>query len=215
MHWVSSGTKTLSFVVYDCRGRIISQFTINVGNVPSSLTVSGNTYVCNGAFAQFYANANNVTNLSWDVIPDNNEVISTSGGGVVANVSNLTFNSWHMVQVSGVDCWGSNKFASMSFWTQQCLLGAGTHDREEELHSHKEEQTNLNIWEWREAGISFQLIQRTPDETRAFFQARDFSSSDSNIIAKTCVFQTIVRNDGKQSLSYNLNDWQVKHVYLF
>ena len=75
----------------------------------------------------------------------------------------------------------------------------------------KEEQTNLNIWEWREAGISIQLIQRTPDQTRAFFQARDFSSPDSDIIAKTCVFQIIFRNDGDQSLSYNLNDWQVSN----
>ena len=75
----------------------------------------------------------------------------------------------------------------------------------------KEEQTNLSIWEWREVGISIQLIQRTPDQTRAFFQARDFSSSDSDIIAKSCVFQTIFRNDGEKPLSFNLDEWQISH----
>ena len=100
-----------------------------------------------------------------------------------------------------------NRLAALIFLVASFFLGQVS----AEVIVSKEEQTNLNTWEWREAGISIQLIQRTPDQTRAFFQARDFSSSDSDVIAKTCVFQTIVRNGGEQSLSYNLNDWQVSN----
>ena len=78
-----------------------------------------------------------------------------------------------------------------------------------EVHKSKENETGLDTWEWRKAGISIQFIQRLPDQTRAFFQARGFSSADSDRIANTCVFQIIFRNDGEQSLTYNLNEWKV------
>jgi hypothetical protein len=100
-----------------------------------------------------------------------------------------------------------NQLATLVFLVASFYLGQVS----AEVIVNKEEQTNLNIWEWHESGISIRLIQRTPDQTRAFLQARNFSSSDSDIIAKTCVFQTIFRNDGVQSLSYNLSDWQVSN----
>ena len=73
------------------------------------------------------------------------------------------------------------------------------------------EPTGLRTWEWREQGISIQLVQRTPDQTRAFFQGRGFSSGDADTIALACVFQTIFRNDGMQPLTYDLNAWQITH----
>jgi len=75
----------------------------------------------------------------------------------------------------------------------------------------EEVQTGLRTWEWREAGVSVQLVQRLPDRTRAFFQGRGFSSADADQIANACVFQTIFRNDGEQPLSYDLDDWLISH----
>jgi len=75
----------------------------------------------------------------------------------------------------------------------------------------EEAQTGLRSWEWREAGVSVRLMQRLPDQTRAFFQGRGFSSVDADQIANACVFQTIFRNDGEQSLSYDLDDWRISY----
>ena len=75
----------------------------------------------------------------------------------------------------------------------------------------EEAQTGLRTWEWREAGISVQLVQRLPDQTRAFFQGRGFTSAEADSIARTCVFQTIFRNDGKHPLVYDLDDWRITY----
>jgi hypothetical protein len=80
-----------------------------------------------------------------------------------------------------------------------------------EVITSEEIQTGLRTWEWREAGVSLQLVQRLPDQTRAFFQGRGFSSPDADAIAQACVFQTIFRNDGKRPLSYDLDDWQIRY----
>ena len=72
-----------------------------------------------------------------------------------------------------------------------------------------DEQTGLRSWEWTEADVSIQMVQRLPDQTRAFFQGRGFSSSDADTIARSCVFQTIFRNDGKRPLTYDLDDWRI------
>ncbi len=73
-------------------------------------------------------------------------------------------------------------------------------------------QTGLRSWEWREDGVSLRLVQRLPDQTRAFFQARGFSVSEADRIAMSCVFQTIFRNDGADdALSYSLDDWRAIH----
>ncbi len=75
----------------------------------------------------------------------------------------------------------------------------------------EEEQSGLRTWEWRQSGISFQLVQRLPDQTRAFFQGRGFSTIDADSIARACVFQTIFRNDGKQPLNYDLDEWEITY----
>ena len=72
-------------------------------------------------------------------------------------------------------------------------------------------ETGLRSWEWREAGVSLQLVQRLPDQTRAFFQARGFSSAAAERIANACIFQTIFRNESKQPLGYLLDDWRILH----
>ncbi len=71
-------------------------------------------------------------------------------------------------------------------------------------------ETGLRSWQWREAGVSLRLVQRLPDQTRAFFEARGFSSAAAERIANACIFQTIFRNDSEQPLSYGLDDWRVR-----
>ena len=79
-----------------------------------------------------------------------------------------------------------------------------------EVITREEAQTGLSIWEWREAGVSMQLVQRLPDQTRAFFQGRGFTGEAADIIGRACVFQTIFRNDGTEPITYDMDEW-----YLF
>ena len=72
-------------------------------------------------------------------------------------------------------------------------------------------ENGLRSWEWREAGVSLRLVQRLPDQTRAFFLARGFASDEVERIANACVFQTVFRNEGNQPLVYQLDDWKVLH----
>ena len=72
-------------------------------------------------------------------------------------------------------------------------------------------ETGLRSWVWREAGVALHLVQRLPDQTRAFFQARGFTSAASDRIAEACIFQTIFRNESERPLSYSLDDWRVLH----
>lgn len=74
-----------------------------------------------------------------------------------------------------------------------------------------DEQTGLRAWEWREAGASIRLVQRLPDQSRAFFLARGFTADEADRLARECMFQTIFRNDGEHPLSYSLDDWHVVH----
>ena len=64
-------------------------------------------------------------------------------------------------------------------------------------------------WVFQQGAFSLQLIQRTPDQTRAFFQARGFSPTASDQIAEACVLQAILRNEGEVPLRVDLRPWRV------
>jgi hypothetical protein len=74
-----------------------------------------------------------------------------------------------------------------------------------------DEEARLPYWEIVEPGVSIRLVQRLPDQTRGFFQARGFSVEDSELIAQNCVFQTVFKNISESSapgtIEYNLRDW--------
>lgn len=76
-----------------------------------------------------------------------------------------------------------------------------------------DEEAQLPYWEIVERGVSIRLVQRLPDQTRGFFQARGFSEADAERIAQSCVFQTIFKNVSPASdpsvVEYNLRDWTV------
>jgi hypothetical protein len=82
-----------------------------------------------------------------------------------------------------------------------------------ELTRSVDEETNLAGWKITDAGLELELIQRLPDQTQGFFQARGFSKEIASEIASSCVFQTIARNVSAKAtddaISISLRDWRV------
>lgn len=80
----------------------------------------------------------------------------------------------------------------------------------------QDEVTGLAYWHYTGDGISFKLVQRLPDQTRAFFLARGFGPGEADEIARSCVFQTIFRNtDGpgfRGAIDYDLSDWRIRRA---
>lgn len=81
------------------------------------------------------------------------------------------------------------------------------------VNTGTDEEARLPYWEVVEAGVSIRLVQRLPDQTRGFFQARGFSVADSELIAQSCVFQTVFKNISpppeSSLVEYSLRDWVV------
>lgn len=75
-------------------------------------------------------------------------------------------------------------------------------------------EANLPYWELTAPGMSVRLVQRLPDQTRAFFLARGFSRAAVEQIAQSCVFQTVFKNTSNTTdpaaLEYDLRDWTVQ-----
>ncbi len=73
--------------------------------------------------------------------------------------------------------------------------------------------TGLSFWHWRSEGVSVELVQRLPDQTRAFFLGRGFSAGAADAIALGCVFQTIFKNTAPKgnptTVEYHMDDWRV------
>ena len=69
--------------------------------------------------------------------------------------------------------------------------------------------SGIHSWELHDQGAGFTLMQITPDQARAFFLARGFDRSAVDYYASSCVFMTIVRNEGKETIINNLADWRV------
>jgi hypothetical protein len=81
------------------------------------------------------------------------------------------------------------------------------------INTGTDAEAGLPYWEVVEHGVSIRLVQRLPDQTRGFFQARGFSVADSELIAQSCVFQTVFKNFAPPSdpgvIEYNLDEWIV------
>jgi hypothetical protein len=85
----------------------------------------------------------------------------------------------------------------------------------EVVHS-ADQDTGLRKWQLLEGNLEVELVQRLPDQTRAFFMARGFSAAIAGEIAVSCVFQTIIRNsggpDGGVTIGIDLAQWRVLHA---
>jgi len=81
-----------------------------------------------------------------------------------------------------------------------------------EIIKSVDKETQLISWKLIENNFQLELIQRSPQQTRSFFQARGFSAELANDIATHCVLQTIVRNteaeNSQDSISVSLKDWR-------
>lgn len=75
-----------------------------------------------------------------------------------------------------------------------------------------DQRTGVSGWRFESGGIRIQLIQRLPDQTRAFFLGRGFPPAGADRLAERCLFQTIVHNtepvDGPK-VAVDLHQWRV------
>lgn len=69
-------------------------------------------------------------------------------------------------------------------------------------------ETGLSTWQTETRGIQLRLTQISPDQARAFYQARGFSAAAAERYAAECVFMTVVRNIGDAPLQHRLADWR-------
>lgn len=78
-----------------------------------------------------------------------------------------------------------------------------------EIATSRDADTGLRAWTWSHEGISLKLLQLLPDQTRAFFLGRGFPSDAADRVGRSCVLQTIFRNDGTHLLEYDLRNWSI------
>lgn len=69
-------------------------------------------------------------------------------------------------------------------------------------------ETGLATWQTEAAGIQVRLTQISPDQARAFYQARGFPAAAAERYAAECVFMTVVRNIGDAPIAHRLADWR-------
>lgn len=81
-----------------------------------------------------------------------------------------------------------------------------------EVERGEDPATGLKYWLWNHDGFYLRLTQRLPDQTRAYFEARGFNQAAAEILATSCIFQTMVKNSGEepgQIVNAKLSEWQV------
>jgi len=93
------------------------------------------------------------------------------------------------------------------------LLGIST--LQAEVITGTDEVARLPFWEWRNDSMTLRLVQRLPDQTRAYFAGRGFQGADVETIAAYCVFQTVYKNistaDHKRVIEHDIRDWRVHY----
>ena len=84
---------------------------------------------------------------------------------------------------------------------------------DEQVIEHGEDPaTGLKYWLWDNNGFYLKLTQRLPDQTRAYFEARGFDQASAEITATSCIFQSMIKNTGKDSgvlINADLSEWKV------
>ena len=74
-------------------------------------------------------------------------------------------------------------------------------------------EATLPFWAYEDDAVEIRLIQRLPDQTRAFFIGRGFTSAMADEIARSCVFQSILRNRGpgveSPEMGIDLGTWRL------
>ncbi|MCB1736265.1 MAG: hypothetical protein H6981_11655 [Gammaproteobacteria bacterium] len=84
-----------------------------------------------------------------------------------------------------------------------CLSVAAQAETEEAL----DDRTGLPRWDVQAGDVRLRLVQRLPDQTRAFFLGRGFDAEQVDRIAGHCVLQTILYNDGHAPIELDMAEW--------
>lgn len=71
-----------------------------------------------------------------------------------------------------------------------------------------EPESGAESWEVHTEGISVNLVQIVPDRARAFLAARGFGKDAAESYARSCAFETVVRNEGETAISLHVADWR-------
>ena len=83
-----------------------------------------------------------------------------------------------------------------------------------ELVTGLDETAKLPFWEWHNDYMSLRLVQRLPDQTRAYFAGRGFAAEDVSFIAGHCFFQTVYTNTtgakNRRVIEHDIRDWQYR-----
>jgi hypothetical protein len=87
----------------------------------------------------------------------------------------------------------------LAVWSAAALAGTDT---------SVDADTGLTTWQTETQGIQLRLTQISPDQARAFYQARGFSPAAAERYASECVFMTVVRNIGDTPIQHRLADWR-------
>ncbi|WP_455200135.1 hypothetical protein [Kaarinaea lacus] len=94
-----------------------------------------------------------------------------------------------------------------------CLLPVTQVSAEGKVLRGVDEDAQLPFWEWRSDTVSLRLVQRLPDQTRAFFVARGFNKEHAERIAQSCIFQTVYKNvasaTSQRIIKYDLTKWKI------
>ncbi|WP_041070482.1 hypothetical protein [Thiolapillus brandeum] len=69
--------------------------------------------------------------------------------------------------------------------------------------------TGLRTWKWSHHGVSLRLVQRLPDQTRAYVMGKGFPRDAADELATSCFFGSMFRNDGKLPMDFDLREWKV------
>jgi hypothetical protein len=72
----------------------------------------------------------------------------------------------------------------------------------------RDPETGLESWQVETHGIQVRLTQISPDQARAFYQARGFTPEQAEDYASSCVFMTVVRNIGPLPIKHRLANWR-------
>ena len=73
-----------------------------------------------------------------------------------------------------------------------------------------DKETGIETWQTSTAGVTLSLTQILPDQVRAFYVNRGFSMDSIEPYATSCVYMTVLRNDGASGVAhFQLADWRV------
>ncbi|WP_455221218.1 hypothetical protein [Kaarinaea lacus] len=104
-------------------------------------------------------------------------------------------------------------FINSTIMISLCLLLTQVVLAEGEVLTGTDKDAKLPFWEWRDDVVSLRLVQRLPDQTRAFFMGRGFSREHAELIAQSCIFQTVYKNISTPAspsvIEYDLTQWKV------